>query len=171
MTKHFCDICSTEIPEKHKKAIFIEPDRFGAVCEMDFCNSCFKILTSSKKIKLEATKQEPDISAMELKITDERDTEPTEERPEETTPPEEAKQRAVIKMPKVKKGRPAQEKHKPLPEPDTPEEPDSKKYIDYGKILALYRAGWKVEDIAEDVHCGRSTVYAYIAKCKKAGEL
>lgn len=168
MTKHYCDICSTEIPEKHKKAIFIEPDHFGAVCEMDFCDSCFKILTSSKKIKLEATKQEPDISAMELKITDEREIEPTEEKPEEkpVKKSEEIKHKPAIKM-----GRPEKEKLAPLPEPDKPEEQDSAKFIDYGKILALYRAGWKVEDIAEDVHCGKSTVYAYIAKCKKAGEL
>lgn len=172
MTKYFCDICSTEIPEKHKKALFIEPGHFGAVCEMDFCDSCFRVLTSSKKIKLEATKQEPDISAMELKITDERETESTEEKPEkkpEKKPvkkPEEVKHESAIK-----RGRPEKEKPAPLPEPDAPEDPNSKQYIDYGKILALYRAGWKVEDIAEDVHCGRSTVYAYISKCKKAGEL
>lgn len=170
MTKHYCDICSTEIPEKHKKAIFIEPDRFGAVCEMDFCDSCFKILTGSRQIKLH--KVEPDISAMELKITDEREIEPTEEKPEEKPEKKPVKKSEEVKhKPAIKMGRPEKEKPAPLPEPDTPEEQDSAKYIDYGKILALYRAGWKVEDIAEDVHCGKSTVYAYIAKCKKAGEI
>ena len=163
MIKCFCDICSTEIPEKHKKALFIEPGHFGAVCEMDFCDSCFRVLTSSKKIRLEATKQEQDISDMELKITDEREDEP--EKPKEVRKP-------AIKMPKIKTGRPKkQEEAEPLPEPDEPEEDETRKQIDYGKMLALYRAGWKIDDIADELHCGTSTVYRYISKCRKEGKL
>lgn len=164
MIRYFCDICSAEIAEKHKKAVFVEPGHFGAVCEMDFCDHCFRVLTGSKMIHLKKTQQ--DISDMELKITDER------EDPKETAPAEEKTKKPAIKMPKIKTGRPKKlEEAEPLPEPDEPEEDETRKQIDYGKMLALYRAGWKVEEIADDLHCGKSTVYNYIAKCKKEGKL
>lgn len=36
------------------------------------------------------------------------------------------------------------------------------KQIDVGKILALYKAGWKGKDIARDMHISQSTVSRYI---------
>jgi hypothetical protein len=34
-----------------------------------------------------------------------------------------------------------------------------RKYVDKGKIIALRKAGWKVKDIAEDVHLSQGKVY------------
>lgn len=36
------------------------------------------------------------------------------------------------------------------------------KKIDHGKILALYKAGWSVAEIADEIGCSMQTVYNYL---------
>lgn len=43
--------------------------------------------------------------------------------------------------------------------------PDAKQ-IDVGKIMALYKAGWKGKDIAQDMHISQSTVSKYISQLR-----
>lgn len=200
MRKTFCDICKKEVVGGHMSGIFYMVGQpFKIQQELDFCGSCYRILTEPKKAPIR-----PDISGMELTITDEREPdrpvtagEPVKEpeplktvraekkstRKEKTellipVTEEKRKKTAELLMPfpeekkkKKKMGRPKKEKPEGPPEPDAPEEGEERKYIDYGKMLALYKAGWKIEDIADDVHCGKSTVYNYIAKLRKEGKL
>lgn len=48
------------------------------------------------------------------------------------------------------------------PKKVVPKKPAGKRPTDKGKVVALYKAGWKVKDIAEDVHASESTVYTVI---------
>ena len=35
-------------------------------------------------------------------------------------------------------------------------------HLDHGRIMALYRAGWRVVDIADDLRCTTAAVYTHI---------
>ena len=60
---------------------------------------------------------------------------------------------------------------------ETPRAPEKKRYVrksskkyDYGKIMALYNAGWTYKKIAEEIGCGHSLVGKVVAKyadCKQ----
>ena len=41
------------------------------------------------------------------------------------------------------------------------------KKLDHGRIMALYRAGWKAADIADDVRCTTAAVYQHIKQEKE----
>lgn len=46
-----------------------------------------------------------------------------------------------------------------------------KRGVDAGKMKALYLAGWKVIDIADELGCSDQTVYNHLSKMKAAGEI
>lgn len=52
--------------------------------------------------------------------------------------------------------KPKQEKSKPKPAP--------KPGVDHGKVVALYKAGWKIPQIADELGCSQQTVYNHLAK-------
>lgn len=39
--------------------------------------------------------------------------------------------------------------------------------LDHGKILALYRAGWRVADIADEMRCTTASVYQHVKREKE----
>lgn len=49
----------------------------------------------------------------------------------------------------------AENKENPKPE---------KKKVDHGRIMALYKAGWTIKNIADDVGCSVQTVYTHISQ-------
>ena len=60
-----------------------------------------------------------------------------------------------------------EKKEDPKPEPKKPKakpKPAPKPGIDHGKIVALYKAGWKIPQIADELGCSQQTVYNHLAK-------
>lgn len=57
----------------------------------------------------------------------------------------------------------------------TPEDPKPKKTapkkIDHGKIIALYKAGWSVAKIADEMRCSDQTVRNHITQAQAGGEI
>lgn len=47
---------------------------------------------------------------------------------------------------------------------DPKPKPAPKPGVDHGKIVALYKAGWKIPQIADEVGCSQQTVYNHLAK-------
>lgn len=41
---------------------------------------------------------------------------------------------------------------------------DKRYKLDYGKIRALYNAGWSINDIADEMRCNRGSVVNYLEK-------
>ena len=35
-------------------------------------------------------------------------------------------------------------------------------HLDHGKIMALYKAGWRVVDIASEMHCTTAAIYKHV---------
>ena len=62
----------------------------------------------------------------------------------------------------------------PEPEPEVEEateEPKKyKKQFDYGKAIALQKAGWSAKEIAEEMGYTVSTLYTYMSNYKNRGE-
>ena len=53
-----------------------------------------------------------------------------------------------------------EESEEPKPEPKPKKaEPKPRKKVDKGKIGALYKAGWDILKIADEMRCDKSTVY------------
>lgn len=60
------------------------------------------------------------------------------------------------------------------PEPEEPDEPEEVKTpkkrptpanaVDHGKICALYKAGWTVKAISEEMKCSGQTVYNHLVR-------
>lgn len=48
---------------------------------------------------------------------------------------------------------------------------EANKPVDVGKIGALYRAGWKIEEIARDVHIPASEVVKYLRRMEIDGKI
>lgn len=65
----------------------------------------------------------------------------------------------VLPPPRVRK---SSKEKKPVYEANKP--------IDVGKIGALYRAGWKIEEIARDVHIPASEVVKYLRRMERDEE-
>lgn len=55
-------------------------------------------------------------------------------------------------------------KPKPKPEPKKPAKAAPKPGVDHGKVVALYKAGWKIPQIADELGCSQQTVYNHLAK-------
>lgn len=51
-----------------------------------------------------------------------------------------------------------------------PKRPDKRKIKDTGKLLALKKAGWKAEKIADEFGVSVQTIYTYLRKLKKDDE-
>lgn len=43
--------------------------------------------------------------------------------------------------------------------------------LDVGKIKALYKAGWKVKEIVEEMRCAESAVYRHLKTMRENGEI
>lgn len=43
--------------------------------------------------------------------------------------------------------------------------------VDAGKLIALYKAGWHPEKIADELGCHVTTVYNYLRQCKDEGKI
>ena len=43
--------------------------------------------------------------------------------------------------------------------------------VDAGKLIALHKAGWRPENIADELGCHVATVYNYLRQCKDEGTL
>ena len=46
-----------------------------------------------------------------------------------------------------------------------------RKRIDTGKVIALYKAGWKQKDIAEEIGCYESTISTCLKKARAEGKV
>ena len=46
-----------------------------------------------------------------------------------------------------------------------------RKRIDAGKVVALYKAGWKQKDIAEEIGCYESTISTCLKKARAEGKV
>ncbi|MBQ1296414.1 MAG: helix-turn-helix domain-containing protein [Clostridiales bacterium] len=78
---------------------------------------------------------------------EEEQTEPDQEEPEKEEPTQEEPKEAEPKEAEHIEIAPKKIKRKPL---------------DKGKIGALYKAGWSVAKIADEMRCGQSTIYKTI---------
>ena len=48
---------------------------------------------------------------------------------------------------------------------------EKKKKVDVGKLLALHKAGWKADKIADELRISVATVYNHLSKARKEGKL
>lgn len=83
-------------------------------------------------------------------VDEEDNTEPIQEQPEQPTEPEPVQEE------------PVQEPAKP--EPKKTEPARKKVIIDKGKLKALYKAGWSVAKIADEMRCSKATIYRLIGE-------
>jgi len=66
----------------------------------------------------------------------------------------------------IEDGADPEEPPEPEPEEKPKRKPPARKTVDAGKICALYKAGWSVKNIADEISCSEATV---INKLKDAG--
>lgn len=67
----------------------------------------------------------------------------------------------------AKNERNSQEKDLKNPKKEIGEIKNGRKVVDHGKIIALYKAGWSVEEIARDIDASVSTVYTHIEELRE----
>ena len=66
----------------------------------------------------------------------------------------------------IEDGADPEEPPEPMPTLTPKRKPPARKTVDAGKICALYKAGWSVKNIADEISCSEATV---VNKLKDAG--
>lgn len=81
----------------------------------------------------------------------------------------------LLEVPKLPRSGNLADENEQKSQKETPNKPkkeieeikNGRKSVDHGKINALYKAGWSVEEIAKEIDASSSTVYMHIEELKE----
>ncbi len=152
MKKVYCDRCGADITAQEAYGlIWMDYRDYEITLDMfydspwpdrDYCESCMAEILDFIKIK-------PGCKA---------------------APAVEEKKEEPVVAPEVPKVEDVEEKAEPKPK-KVAKATGKKKPLDKGKIGALYKAGWSVAKITDEIGCHKSAVYNALAELRGKGEI